>query len=145
MTFGFKVMKVGSKILGLLLIAALVMVTPAADARTLADHASASPHRVSSDQRLPLPERPAGCHAHGDKNPYVPPTHSLPPAPVSHQCCLTGHAVAVVQASFHTLTSRQWTKATLQIAPALTGSSLERLDVSLALSTEPPGMTPLRI
>jgi hypothetical protein len=138
-------MKFAREILGLLLIAALVMAT-VTGAQAEADHALASPDRASPDRRLAAPaERLAGCHAHGGTSPSVPPAQSSPPVPVSHQCCLTGHNAAVVQASFHTPPSPQWTKATLQIAPALTGSPLERLEVSMVLSTHPPGMTPLRI
>lgn len=134
MTFGFKLRKLGAGILPFLLIVALVMAT-------LPDYASASPAR-----RLATPsERPAGCHGHGGTSPDIPPIHSSPLAPISHQCCLTGHDMAVVPASYHTLPSPQLAQASLQVVRALSESSFNELDVSMALSADPPGMTQLRI
>lgn len=144
----FKGMKFAREILGLLLIAALVIVTGAG---AQADRASASPTqpspgRASPEKRLAAPaERLAGCHAHGGTSPNVPPTHSSPPAPASHQCCLTGHDMAVVQDSFQMPPSQQWTRAALHIEPALDRSSFDRLEPSMVLSADPPCMTPLRI
>jgi len=53
--------------------------------------------------------------------------------------------MAVVQAFFQTPPFQPWTKTTLHLAPALTGSLFERLEVAMVLSAEPPGLTPLRI
>jgi len=135
-------MKCGSKILGLLLIAALGMSTLARGALTAPDHSS----RSSAGLLAAPGERPAGCHAHGGRSlpdSQLPP--SAPPAPASRQCCLTGHDVAVVQASHHTPPSQPWTRVTVQIAPALTECFLSGPEVSMVLSADPPGLTPLRI
>lgn len=135
-------MNIGSTILGFLLIATLVMATLASGALTAADHASGS-----SGGLLAAPgERPAGCHAHGGKNlsgSQLP--HSSPSPPASHECCLTGHDVAVVQASHYTPPSHPWRRATLQIAPVLTECFFRGSEVSMVLSADPPGITPLRI
>jgi hypothetical protein len=139
-------MKFGSKIPGLLLIAALVMATLAtrslavgvAVAIAVADHAPFSA----------LDERPAGCHAHGGQSLPLPPLPRLPiPAPVSYQCCLTGHDAAVVPASASPQPPAQWqyTRVTLQIESALTAYFLGGLEVPMLLSADPPGTTPLRI
>src|SRR5258708_30750091 len=87
-------MKRGSKILGLLLITALV--TAALPAGSLevaaADHESAP--------SAALGERPAGCHVHGGKSPSHSPLPYPPlPAPVSYKCFLTGHDAAVGSAA----------------------------------------------
>jgi hypothetical protein len=136
-------MKFGSKILGLLLIAALLIATLATRSLALAvaDHAPSAA----------LDERPSGCHAHGGQS--LPPLHNsaLPhsplPAPVSYQCCLTGHDAAVVPASTSPQPPAQcqYTQVTLQIESALTACFLGDLEVSMLLSADPPGTTPLRI
>jgi hypothetical protein len=133
-------MKFGSKILGLLLIAALVTATLVT--RSLAvgvpDHAPSEA----------LDERPAGCHAHGGQSlPLAPQPHSPLPAPVSYKCCLTGHDAAVVPASTSPQPPAQchYTQVALQIQSALTAYFLGDLDVSIRLSADPPGTTPLRI
>jgi len=132
-------MKFGSKILGLLLIAALV--TAALPGRALvlaaADHAPSAA----------VDERPAGCHAHGGQSlPLVSPPRSPLPAPVSYKCCLTGHDVAVVPASASPQTPAQCqhTQVTLQIQPSLT-AYFSGEEVSTVPTAEPPGTTPLRI
>lgn len=130
-------MMFGSRILGLLLIAALLMATLAtrslAVAIAVADHAPSA--RVDG--------RPAGCHAHGGQSLPLSPL----PAPVSYQCCLTGHDWAVVQASTSPQPPAQcqYTPVTLQIEFALTAYFLGGLEVSMLLSADPPGTTPLRI
>lgn len=140
--FEFKIMKYGSRTLGLLLIAALVIATWTTGALTAADLAS----RSLAGLPAPPVEHPAGCHAHGGKSlPDSQLPHSPRPAPASHQCCLTGHNVAAVQASHPTPPSRQWTRVTLQIVPALIECSYKESDVLMVLSADPPGMTPLRI
>src|SRR5271166_3165019 len=140
MTDGVKLMTIGSRMLRLLLIAALVMATWSTGAEAKVDHASAS----SSGPMAAPGERAAGCHAHRT-NLYVPPIPAAPRAPVSHRCCLTGHDVAGVPPSSHTPPSEQWRQATLHVVPLPTECSYRGSDVSLALSAYPPGMAPLRI
>ena len=129
-------MKFGSKILGLLLIAALVtatLVTRSLAVTVTADHG----------QSVALDERAAGCHAHrGQSLPLSP-----PPAPVSYKCCLTGHDAAVVPASTSPQPPAQcqYKQVTLQIQSALTAYFLGGLEVPMLLSADPPGTTPLRI
>src|SRR6202162_5078918 len=85
-------MNYGSKILGLLLIAALVTAALPTGALVLA----AADHAPSAA----VDERPAGCHAHGGQSlPLSQLPHSPLPAPASYQCCLTGHDAAVLPAS----------------------------------------------
>jgi len=131
-------MKYGSKILGLLLIAALV--TAALPGGTLvlaaADHAPSGA----------LGERPAACHAHGGQSlPLSQMPHSPLPAPASYQCCLTGHDAAVVPASTSPEPPAPSAPAPPQIESLLTGLFLGGLELSMAPSAEPPGTTPLRI
>ena len=134
-------MKFGSKILGLLQIVALAMATLATGsllAVALADHAPSAA----------LGERTAGCHAHGGQSlPLSPLPHSPLPAPVGYQCCLTGHDAAVVPAPISPQfpAQCQGTQVTPQIESALTGYLLGELEVSMVLSADPPGTTPLRI
>jgi hypothetical protein len=138
---GFKIviMKFGSKILGLLLIAALVTATlpTRSFAVAVADHAPSAA----------LDERPADCHAHGDQSrPHSPLPHSPLPAPVSYQCCLTGHDAAVVPATSPQPPAQcQYARLTLQIDSALRADFFGGLEGSMLLSVDPPGMTPLRI
>ncbi len=136
-------MKIFSKFPSLMLIAAILMATLPASAGAEKDHSSASPARRLAG----LGERPAGCHAHGGANSYVPPTDSSPPAPVPHQCCLTGHDVAMVPApaSHYSQSYSQWAQVTPQITPTLSESLFGRLEVSMVLSAHPPGTPPLRI
>ena len=133
-------MKHGSKILGLLLIAALLMATLSTRSLALA----AADHAPSAA----VDERPAGCHAHGGQSlPLSPLPHSPLPAPVSYQCCLTGHDAAVVPASTSPQPPAQcqYAAVTLQIESAVTAYFLGGLEVSMVPSAEPPGTTPLRI
>jgi len=136
----FEVMKFGREILGLLLVAALVMATA-----TLATGALAEADHASSPLAAPA-QRLAGCHAHGGKTlPDSQHSHSPRPAPVSYQCCLTGHDTAAVQASYSPQPSAQCSYAALQIESALTARCLGELEVLMVLSADPPGTTPLRI
>ncbi len=144
-------MTLGSKILGLLLSAALAMTTFATGA-SATDHAFGAP-AVS----LATPdERPAGCHAHGGKTvpdsqlphsrlPNLPLPHSPGPAPVRYQCCLTGHNATVVQASHSQQPPPECSRVTPRIETALTASFLDGFEVSMVFSANPPGTTPLRI
>ena len=130
-------MKFGSKILGLLLIAALLMAT--LSTRSLAVGVAVADHAPSAA----VDERLAGCHAHGGQSLPLSPL----PAPVNYQCCLTGHDAAVVPASTspQPLAQCQYAPVTLQIESALTAYFLGGFEVSMLLSAEPPGTTPLRI
>jgi hypothetical protein len=131
-------MKYGSKILGLLLIAALVSAALPTGALVLAaaDHVPATA----------LGERPAGCHAHGGQSlPLSQLPHSPLPAPASYQCCLTGHDAAVVPASASPQPPAASAPVPPQIESLLTGYFLGGLEVSMVPSAEPPGTTPLRI
>jgi hypothetical protein len=131
----YLVMKVAAKIAALLLIAALVLATGAWTAVDRTDGPLSTPD-----------QHPAGCHAHGSESRHGSlPSHSPLPAPVSYQCCLTGHVAALVQASDSSQLSVQYTRVTLQIEPARTISILPLLEVSTVLSGDPSGTTPLRI
>ena len=135
-------MKFGSKILGLLLTAALLIAT--LSTRSLAVGVTVADHAPSAA----VDERLAGCHAHGGQSlPLSPLPRSPLPAPVSYQCCLTGHDAAVVPASTSPQPPArcQYTQVTLQIQSALTAYFLGGLEVSMVASAEPPGTTPLRI
>jgi hypothetical protein len=134
------VMKHGSKILGLLLIMALV--TAGLPPGSLEVAAAGANHGPAPS--VALGERPAGCHAH--KNlPDSPLPHSPLPAPASYQCCLTGHDAAVVPASTSPQPPAPSAPAPPQIESLLTGYFLGGLEVSMVPSAEPPGTTPLRI
>jgi len=131
-------MKYESKILGLLLIAALVTATLATRSLAVAGADGAPSAAVD--------ERPAGCHAHGSQSlPLSPLPHSPLPAPVSYQCCLTGHDAAVVPDSISPQPPAQCAAVHRQIEPLLTGYFLGDFEVSMIPSADPPGMTPLRI
>jgi hypothetical protein len=142
-------MKFGSKILGLLVIAALLVATLATRSLALAVAVAIADHAPSAA----VDERPAGCHAHGGPSlplsplPRSPLPHSPLPAPVSYQCCLTGHNAAVVRAFTAPQPPAQCqdTRVTLQIQSALTASFLGGWDFSMLLSADPPGTTALRI
>jgi hypothetical protein len=124
-------MKIGSKILGLLLIAALVTAP-------LATRALAEPDHASAPLAAPL-EHPPACHTHGGN----PVPHS--PLPANYKCCLIGHDAAVVQDSTSQQPAAQYTVAPPQIESLPTGYFLGGLQVSMVLSTDPPATTPLRI
>jgi hypothetical protein len=132
--------KFGREILGLLLIAALVMVTLATGVRAEADHPASSLSLVAPAQRS------ASCHSQSSKTlPDSRKSHSPRPAPVSYQCCVTGHDAAVVRALFVPQPSGRVTRLGLGGEPALTTCCLRDLEVSMVLSADPPGSTPLRI
>jgi len=125
-------MKFRSKILGLLLIAALVTATLAT--RSLALAAALADHAPSAE----LDERPAGCHAHGGQSLPLSPLPRLPiPAPVSYQYCLTGHDAAVVPDSISPQPPAQCTPVPPQIESLLTGYFLGGFEVSMVPSAEP--------
>jgi hypothetical protein len=129
-------MKLGREILGLLLIAAMVMATA-----TLATGAW-----PGADQTVSAPgQSGAGCHGRSDKRlPDSQNSRSPRPAPVSYQCCLTGHDAAAVRASLVLQPSGQGTHLALRVEPALYLLSGD-LKVAMVLSSDPPGSSPLRI
>jgi len=130
-------MKYAPKILGLLLIAAVVIATLATGALAETDHASAPLAGLS--------DRPAACHMHGDNTlPDSQLPHPSRPAPASYQCCLTGHDAAVVQTSFSPQPSAERVRVAVPIEHELTVSSCG-LEVPIVLSADPPGTIPLRI
>jgi hypothetical protein len=136
--FGFKTkgedMKFGREILGLLLIAVMATATLATGVWAGADQ-TASAHSHSA----------AGCHGYSDKSlPDSQNSRSPRPAPVSYQCCLTGHDAAAVRASLVPQPSGQVTHLALRVAPALYLVSGD-LKVAMVLSSDPPGSSPLRI
>ncbi len=124
-------MKIGTKILGLLLIATLVSAPLATRALAEPDHASAPPAAPA--------EHPAACHTHGGNS--IP--HS--PLPANYKCCLTGYDAAAVRAPHSPQPAAQYTGIAIQVEPALTVGFLSGLEVSRALAADPPGTTPLRI
>jgi hypothetical protein len=129
-----------SKILGLLLSAALVMASLATGAWADINHANTA---ASSTGRS---EAPAACHAHGGMAlPDSQLPHSHLPAPANYQCCLTGHDAAVVQASHFVQPSAQSMRATLPVKFPLTGRLLGGFGAFIVHSADPPGITLLRI
>jgi len=130
-------MKYAPKILGLLLIIAVVIAPSATGALAEAGHAAAPLAGLS--------DRPAACHMHADNTlPDSQLPHPPRPAPASYQCCLTGHNAAVVQTSFSPQPSAERVRVTEPIEHELTVSS-SGLEVPLVLSADPPGTAPLRI
>jgi hypothetical protein len=129
-------MKFGRGILGLLLIAAMVMATA-----TLATGAW-----PGADQTVSAPgQSAAGCHGRSDKRlPDSQNSHSPRPAPVSYQCCLTGHDAAAVRASLVPQPSGQVTHLALRVVPVFYLLSGD-LKVAMVLSSDPPDSSPLRI
>ncbi len=135
-------MKFGSKILGLLLIAALVTAALPTGSLEVASAGAGTDH--GSAPSVALGERPAGCHAHKSL-PDSPLPDSPLPAPVSYKCCLTGHDAAVLPVSILPQPPAQCTPVPPQIESLLTGYFLGGLEVSIIPSAQPPGTTPLRI
>jgi hypothetical protein len=120
-------MKIASKILALLLTAALALTTGLA---AEADHA-------------PAPSGPlAGCHAHSGKIPH---SQRPLPGPVNYQCCLTGHDAAAVKALHVPQPSALGVRLALRVKPASRLSLVSDLKVPMVFSADPPGSPPLRI
>ena len=135
-------MKLVSKLVRLsltpFLMAALVAPTLAPVAWAEADHASKPSARLA--------ERTAGCHAHGDNAlPHSPQSHSELPAPLSYQCCLTGHDAAIVPAFHFAQPSAKVQDAAEPIEPSPTVPSWNGFEVFTTLFAYSPGLTPLRI
>jgi hypothetical protein len=135
-------MKFGSRILELLLIAALVMAALPTGSLEVAVAVAGTDH--GSGASGALGERPAGCHAHKSL-PDSPLPQSPLPAPVSYKCCLTGHDAVVLPASISPQPPAQCTPVPPQIESLLAGYFLGGLEVSIVPSPQPPGTTPLRI
>ena|SRR5271166_2828817 len=128
-------MRFASKLVGLVLIAATTFVTGAE-----AD--------VASKPLAGRSERTVGCHAHDSgapSNSRAPVTHSRLPAPISYQCCLTGHDAAVLRASHFAQPHADVSCVHIQAESVLVPSPIRGMDFSIALSAVPPGATPLRI
>lgn len=111
------------KIIALVIVIALASGLASLGTQSLRVHALAS-------------ERPSGCHEHGSQTPAPPST--------SYQCCLTGHNIAVLQAT----QSEQppfTIRSEFPVEPATSlledAGYIERTIASGA----PPGVTPLRI
>jgi hypothetical protein len=129
-------MKCGSKILGFLLVAAVMSAPLTTGVLAEADNAVTLPAGVG--------ERPAACHMRGGQTLPDSPLHPRP-TPANYTCCLTGHNAAVVQTSYSSQPSTESARVALPIELALTGLFLSRGVVSIVLSASPPGAAPLRI
>src|ERR1700690_1743039 len=131
-------MRFAREILALLLVAALLLAT---GAWAEADHGVVPRAGGSAGTNHPV-----GCHAPGGKNPVdSKDPHSPRPAPVRHQCCLTGHDVATVQVSYAAEPLVRSERATVQIDLDLSAHFLDGGNVSSVLFADPPGVTSLRI
>ena len=84
----------------------------------------------------PLEQAAGSCHEPGSK---APPTQST-----SYQCCLTGHNVAVPQAS-HSAEPLLHNIQIERVVAAPVTSPAVRLEKTLISSGDPPGVTALRI
>jgi hypothetical protein len=127
----------GPKIVGFLLIAAVVIAPLTTGVWAEAESAAAS--------QPGLGDRPAMCHKHqGTTAPVSNFPHSPHSVPPSYQCCLTGHDAAVVQASDSPQPAASRACITVHIEPALM-LSLSGLKGAILPSADSPGTTPLRI
>lgn len=143
-------MQVASRFLALLL-ATVLLVASFATGAFAADSIATSPHPTTPGTAHPLGSgnRCGACHAHGGMSPQSPHSQSQSPqgpspTPVSYQCCLTGHNVAVVQASQSPQPSNRCIHFVSTIASAFAIRSAE-IELSAILYVDPPGMAPLRI
>jgi hypothetical protein len=84
------------------------------------------------------PQKPAGCHEHGQK----PPT----PSPVTYQCCRVGHQIATVREALN-LRSRLLSLSRIIefVVPAAADSNRARQSNPRMLAFSPPAATSLRI
>jgi hypothetical protein len=142
-------MRLARDILALLLVAGLLLAT---GSRAEADHGFVSSVEGSAGtgdhpaNEHPASDHAAGCHAlSGTNSSDAPAPHSPRPAPLRYRCCLTGHDVATVLASYVPQPSTQCEGATIPADPALGGRFLDVRNVSTVLFADPPGMTSLRI
>jgi hypothetical protein len=145
---------IASKVLGLLTVMALIT-APLATGAIAAGHSQATSARATSAQvssakrTAGLDERAGGCHAHSRgtfPHPTTPPSPSQDsPVPGSHQCCLTGHDAAVVQAPPSAEPPDQSAAVTLKSEPPPRECAFPGLEISAVPSAGPPLRTPLRI
>jgi hypothetical protein len=84
----------------------------------------------------PLEQAAGSCHEHGRKVPA--------PQSTSYQCCLTGHNVAVAQAS-HSPEPLLHNIQIERVVAAPVTSPAARREKTLISSGDPPGVTALRI
>jgi hypothetical protein len=84
----------------------------------------------------PFDQSAGGCHEHGSEAPS--------PQSAERQCCLTGHNVAVPQASHSAEPLLHNTQTELVVAVPVT-SPAARHETTLISSGDPPGVTALRI
>jgi hypothetical protein len=124
-------MRLNSKILAFLMIATLAAGCYAAQVPSLSA-------RSSFQSPVQSNERPSGCHEHGGQAPARAP---------SHDCCLAGHDVAVIQV--HQLQPPSDVQchvhAVMSSNPASVTAALTVFQHSVILSPAPPGSDPLRI
>jgi hypothetical protein len=147
-------MRLAREILALLLTAALLLTT---GAWAGTDHGFVSsvesPTNDQSTNDRPANDYSAGCHGFGERNltdslvPNSPPSHRPVrwPAPVRYRCCLTGHDVATVQASYALQPLTLCERAVVPIDPALGVHFSDSGKVSTILFADPPGILSLRI
>jgi hypothetical protein len=84
------------------------------------------------------PAHPAGCHNHGPATPV--------PAPISFQCCVSGHQAAIPIASFSSIPHDAGLCGLAADEPHRPGFALDRHSVMFVVpSNSPPGAAPLRI
>jgi hypothetical protein len=136
------VMKRGSKILGLLLIRALLIA--ALPPGSLHVEAAVADINHWSAPPAVLGESPAACHAH-QSLPVSPLPNSPVPAPADYACCITGHDAAVVPASTSQQPPAQRTPVSPQIGSLPAGYFVVGLEGPLVRFADPPGTTRLRI
>jgi len=83
-----------------------------------------------------LAEHRSGCHEHGGKTPAQAP---------NHDCCLTGHDVAVLQVSHVPRPLIQGPLAALELQTLLDAAFSAATKPSSVSSPDPPDIVPLRI
>jgi len=157
-------MRFTREILALMLMAALLLATGAwagtyhgfvSSVDTPTNDHSTKDHSTNdrSTNDHPANDYPAGCHGFGGKNPtdsQVPDSsHSRRPvrrpAPVRYHCCLTGHDVATVQASYALQPLTLCERTVVPMDPALGVHFPDGGKVSTILFADPSGMPTLRI
>jgi hypothetical protein len=152
-------MRLTREILALLLMAALLLATGAwagTDHGFVSSVESPTNDHSTNDQSTngrPANDRPASCHGLGGKNPTNSqvPDSSHPrrpvrwPAPVHYRCCLTGHDVATVEASYALQPLALCERTVVPMDPALGVHFSDGGKVSTILFADSPGISSLRI
>jgi hypothetical protein len=129
-------MKIASKIPVCGLIAILAVATLAAGAVEDRDRGS----RVVAGNSEPG----AGCHGHrGGNSPQSAAPHS--PVPVKYDCCLTGHDVAAVAATYQLHPSTFSARVSRSVPDTFPSQFSKSSDFPPVSTVHPPGATPLRI